>query len=158
MYRCRTGEAVINTSTNAVACGVAVIVTHQQRVLFGKRVIKSTDFEWQLPGGWIEVGESPQQAARREVLEETGLALGELRFVGVTSNVFSAHKHSVSLYFEAECALAESLKIMEGDKCTTWEWRRWSEVSQGLYLPLQLLKNTDYQPFFEGQRRTYVSN
>ncbi|MCP4387199.1 MAG: NUDIX domain-containing protein [Gammaproteobacteria bacterium] len=110
-----------------------------------------------MPCGWIEVGESPQQAARREVLEETGLALGELGFVGITSNVFSAHEHSISLYFEAECALAESLKVREGDKCTNWEWKRWSEVCQGLYLPLQLLKNTDYQPFFEGQRRTNVS-
>ena len=38
----------------------------------------------------MESGESPQQAARREVREETGLALGDLRFVSITNNVFSA--------------------------------------------------------------------
>ncbi len=140
-----------------MVCAVAVVVTHRQRVLFGKRVNESTDFEWQLPGGWIEVGESPQQAARREVSEETGLALGELGFVGITSNVFSMHKHSISLYFEAECADAKSLKVREGDKCASWEWKRWSEVDRDLYLPLKLLKNTDYQPFFRAKRRAYVS-
>jgi 8-oxo-dGTP diphosphatase len=140
-----------------VSCAVAVVVTHRQRVLFGKRVSAEDGFEWQLPGGWIEVGEPPQQAARREVLEETGLVLGELVFVGVTSNVFSEHKHSISLYFEAPCLRAESLQIREGDKCTSWEWKRWPEVSRDLYLPLRLLKNTDYQPFLGARRQTYVS-
>jgi 8-oxo-dGTP pyrophosphatase MutT (NUDIX family) len=80
-----------------VACGVAVIVTHRQQVLFGKRKFAAGGFAWQLPGGWIDPGESAQQAARREVGEETGLQLQELQFVGVTSNVFSPSNHSMSL-------------------------------------------------------------
>ncbi len=34
--------------------------------------------KWNAPGGKIERGETPQENARREVLEETGLVLGEL--------------------------------------------------------------------------------
>ena len=150
-------ETNIDTRDNRVACGVAVVVTHQHKVLFGQRKSGQTGFEWQLPGGWIDVGESPEQAARREVYEETGLQLKELRFVGITSNVFSAHKHTISLYFEAECADASALRVTEADKCSDWEWKPWADVQQDLYLPLQLFKKTDYRPFLKNPRRTYVS-
>ncbi|MET8204180.1 NUDIX domain-containing protein [Micromonospora taraxaci] len=33
---------------------------------------------WSLPGGHVEPGDTPEQAARRELLDETGLITGEL--------------------------------------------------------------------------------
>ena len=73
-------------------------------VLFGKRRTEADQFEWQLPGGWIKNGETPEAAARREVEEETALRLGELHLVAVTNNIFSPQNHSISLCFEAECS------------------------------------------------------
>jgi ADP-ribose pyrophosphatase YjhB (NUDIX family) len=132
-----------------VNCAVAVVVTHARKVLFGRRITASGGSEWQLPGGWIKTGESPHQAARREVTEETSLLLRDLRFVATTSNVFSAYKHSISLYFEAECVNVDSLILTERQKCSEWEWKRWDEVTENLFLPLSLLKQTEYRPFLQ---------
>jgi 8-oxo-dGTP diphosphatase len=38
-----------------------------------------------LPGGILEVGESAEEACRREMLEETGIEVSDLRLVGVYS-------------------------------------------------------------------------
>ena len=40
---------------------------------------------WCFPGGLMELGESVQDTARREVLEETGISVGRLRLIGVYS-------------------------------------------------------------------------
>ncbi len=137
--------------------GVGVIVTHRKKVLFGKRVLANGDFVWQLPGGWIELGESPEQTVRREVAEETGLSLAALKLVGLTNNNFSDQKHSISLYFEAECTNCEKIKNYEPDKCEHWIWMRWQKIENNLYLPLQLLKDTDYRPFISDERGIHVS-
>jgi 8-oxo-dGTP diphosphatase len=147
----------ISRSEQRVNCAVAVVVTHAHKVLFGRRITASGGSEWQLPGGWIKTGESPHQAARREVVEETGLLLRDLSFVATTSNVFSAHKHSISLYFEAECVNEDSLIVAERHKCRDWEWKYWAEVTENLFLPLCLLKQTEYRPFLQQGRQAYVS-
>jgi 8-oxo-dGTP diphosphatase len=150
-------RGIISSSEQPVNCAVAVIVTHARKVLFGRRMTASGGYQWQLPGGWIEMGESPHQAARREVVEETGLLLRDLSFVGTTSNVFSAYKHSISLYFEAECVNEDSLIVAERQKCSDWEWKCWAEVSENLFLPLRLLKQTEYRPFLQQGRQACVS-
>ncbi len=44
-----------------------------------------TDGGWGLPGGLMELGESLEDTARRDVKEETGLDIGELKLVEVFS-------------------------------------------------------------------------
>jgi 8-oxo-dGTP pyrophosphatase MutT (NUDIX family) len=47
---------------------------------------------WNAPGGKIKSGESPEEAARREVLEETGLKVGVLEKFGHLEFYFGAGK------------------------------------------------------------------
>jgi ADP-ribose pyrophosphatase YjhB (NUDIX family) len=53
----------------------ALIFDSQQRVLLVERGGEPLKGWWSLPGGVLEVGESLEDGVRREVLEETGLAI-----------------------------------------------------------------------------------
>lgn len=52
--------------------GVNGIIVSDNKILLEKR---SDDKKWGIPGGWVEVGESPQESLKREFLEETGLKI-----------------------------------------------------------------------------------
>ena len=56
-------------------CGVGIVVFDQQKVLLIRRGKPPRQGEWSIPGGKQKLGETLQQAARREVKEETGLKL-----------------------------------------------------------------------------------
>lgn len=61
---------------------------------------------WELPGGRIEEGESPRQAAVRELLEESGQAPdGPLRFIGYARFVLAPDQRTEYLaLFAGHCA------------------------------------------------------
>ena len=135
-----------------------MIVTRGTNVLFGERPGADGRYEWQLPGGWIEMGETPRQAARREVLEETGLELNSLDFVGVTNNIFEDDRHSVSLYFEAECVDSEALLSTPTTACRAWIWQPWESLAGDVFLPLKLLRESGYRPFAGSKRDSGSKN
>ena len=57
--------------------GVGVVVWRGDRVLLIQRGKAPRQGQWSLPGGAQELGETVVEAAVREVLEETGLAIAE---------------------------------------------------------------------------------
>lgn len=66
-----------------VQTGASIIVEDSQgRILMQQR---ADDGNWSYPGGRVEVGETVEAAARREVFEESGLQVGEMELLGVFS-------------------------------------------------------------------------
>jgi 8-oxo-dGTP diphosphatase len=60
----------------------SAVITHEGSVLLVRRRVKEGSLSWQFPGGEVETGESPGQAAVREVNEETGLTVNESKILG----------------------------------------------------------------------------
>jgi 8-oxo-dGTP pyrophosphatase MutT (NUDIX family) len=89
-----------------IMVGAGIILTDSQgQVLLGKR---SDNQNWGIPGGSLEPGETLEDAARRETLEETGLEVGSMRLFDVFSGpqFFYTYPngdqvHNVSVVYES---------------------------------------------------------
>ena len=55
--------------------GVGAVVVHEGRVLLVRRGAAPSRGLWAVPGGALELGETLQRGAEREILEETGVAI-----------------------------------------------------------------------------------
>lgn len=56
------------------------VVFRDERILL---VEERDGGRWSLPGGWVDVGESPSEAVAREVLEESGYASRPVKLLGL---------------------------------------------------------------------------
>lgn len=126
--------------------GVGVIVLRKGFVLLGKRIGSHGAGTWALPGGHLEFGETVEQCATREVLEETGLTVQSITRGPYASNVFPEEgKHYVTLFVVAHSASGEP-QLCEPNKCSSWQWFRWSELPKPLFQPLEFLHHIGFVP------------
>lgn len=66
---------------------VGCIVTRDNEILLARRNMRlSEGGKWCLPGGYMDMGESTLEAARREVKEETGWDIDNLQLLGINDN------------------------------------------------------------------------
>ena len=85
-----------------------------------------------LPGGHLELYESWDDCARREVLEECGLELDECTFAHVTNDPMPVEeKHYVTIFIMAKCKETDppqQAQTLEPHKCQGWNSYTWEEL------------------------------
>lgn len=115
--------------------GLGVIIIKDGKILMGKRKNAHGEGGWCYPGGHLEFGESWEQCARREVMEETSIKIKNIRFGTATNDIFrSDDKHYITICMVADYA-SGVVRLMEPDKCEKWEWFNWSKLPKPLFLP-----------------------
>src|SRR5680860_463761 len=86
-----------------------VIYDGQGRVLLIRRKNEPFKGAFALPGGFVDIGETVEAGCRREVREETGLEVSDLRLIGVYSDpARDPRGHTVSAAFLARLPAAVS--------------------------------------------------
>ena len=116
--------------------GVGVLVWREQQILLGERITKGQDSCWQFPGGHLENNESVTECARREVQEETGLNIKNLRHLGFTDTPFEVAQHRyLTLLVSCEYESGEAERL-EPEKCARWQWFDYQKLPAPLFVPI----------------------
>lgn len=133
--------------------GIGVIVRRGNKILLLKRSksVSHGKGQWSFPGGHLEFGEKPEEAAEREVFEETGIQIKDCKFISLSNNLYpNENKHYVTLVIQGKHVSGEP-EIKEPQKCSQIGWFSLKHLPSPLFSPTQkatecLLKKVVYLP------------
>lgn len=126
------------TETTTEKPGIsAAIIVHDGRVLMVRRRVSEGELMWQFPAGGIEDGETAEDAAVRETLEETGLVVKATRLLGERVHPKTGRRMS---YTACEVVDGEA-HVADADELDAVAWITHGEISDyvpyGLFGPVQ---------------------
>lgn len=132
--------------------GVGIVIRRGDEVLLMRRRNVHGAGTWSTPGGYLEYGESPEECAAREAMEETGVTVGPVRFLGMTNDLFEDRgKHFITLWMTAPHGSGEGL-CTAPDESSEVAWFPHRELPEPLFLCLEnLIRQCDAagRPWFE---------
>lgn len=117
--------------------GIGVLVESEGKVLLGKRKNAHGASQWAPPGGHLEFGESVEDCAKRELMEEAGLEAISCTLGPWVENVME-DKHYITLFVLVHLFEGEP-QLREPEKCEGWEWFSWDELPEPLFAPIASL-------------------
>jgi len=96
--------------TQAAYVGV-LVQTDERRIPIVRQFRPCVEeYTWEFPAGTLDPGDTPDQAARREVLEETGLSLSDTRYLG------NFHPDTGRIQVDSHAFYAKASRAQEGFK------------------------------------------
>lgn len=109
--------------------GVYGILVHDSKVLLTRK--KSGPYKglWDLPGGAIEFGETPEEALKRELLEESALAISRFEFLNVSTAINKCDDKGVLYEFHHTGLIYKVLNWSDRSDLMPEEENRWATLS-----------------------------
>ncbi len=108
---------------NAAGAVAAIIRRADGRALFVRRAKDPAKGKLGMPGGFIDPGETAEQALAREVREEVGLEIRDTRYLSSHANVYDyagVRYHTVDLFFVATVDDPDAAKPLDAVQALVW--------------------------------------
>lgn len=113
------------------------VIASEGKLLMIRRRQREGRLSWALPGGGIEAGETPEQAAVREVAEETALEVKAVRIIGQRIHPDSG----ADMTYVACEPVAGEARVEDAEELAEVAWVPIGEIAEyvpwGLYPPVQ---------------------
>jgi len=127
--------------------GVATLIKKDGKIAFLKRHNSHGENTWGLPGGHLEFNETLEECAAREIKEEIGINITNIKFGALTNDIFEKEqKHYITIFMTADYESGDA-KVLEPEKSKELNWFRWNELPEPLFLPVQNLLKQNFNPF-----------
>jgi len=115
------------------AVGMGVLVLRGNCVLLGRRLGAHGAGYYAAPGGHVEWGETLADTARREVREECGLEVENIRLLSVGTYIWGDDRHFVDVDVVCEAPHGEPQNL-EPQRCEGWAWYKLDELPGPLFI------------------------
>ncbi len=117
--------------------GVGVMILKDGKVLLGKRKNSHGSGEYAFPGGHLEYMEGFAECAKREVLEECGIDIKNIKFQHLANVTHYSPKHYTHIGLISDWENGDP-KVLEPEKCEGWEWFSIDNLPENLFLQSRL--------------------
>ncbi|MEO0293407.1 MAG: NUDIX hydrolase [candidate division WOR-3 bacterium] len=117
---------------NPLPC-VSIVGFKKNKIVLIKRGIEPSKGEWALPSGFMEVGESPEEAALREFYEETSLRGRIVDLLGVYSQKIEIYGDLVIITFLVEVTGGKAKARDDAIDVDFFSWDELPELKQEIY-------------------------
>lgn len=117
--------------------GVGVVFIRGGRVFLAQRQGAHGEATWGSAGGHLEFGETLEECARRESLEELGVEVGELRVLCL-SNIVAYNRHYVDVEFLGNIGDQDPVPQAGDGSFREYGWFPLRDPPQPLFEPMRL--------------------